>query len=428
MEIYDWVYILTQPFSTYTVYKFMQIFFDKRRVSGKTEFLSYMIYNMSIMFIYLYLGIPIVTLISSLIFFFLITLNYKSPLLKRILAVLLMYSSLMFIDIIGTNFLFGDMTLKFFSVNHYTSVIGLISIKVLSFIMVLVIGNFKNIKKGIRIPIIHWVSIILIPSVYLLLTILLLQIPKIPSYYIFPIIVLLFIANFITFYLYDSIMASFHLKVEQFQLIEQNKSYERQFAVMQQALENTSVIRHDFKQHLMAIRSYIRLNRIDECLTYLNDLLRFTESTNVYAKSGHPIIDSIINFKFEQASQKSIHVVVKLIIPTELPLLSTFDIATLLGNLLDNAIEATCKRKDNRSIRIFMEYKKGRLFIQFKNTFDGIVNKSNDKLITTKSDEKHHGIGIRRIQEVVKKYDGEIYMEHENELFSTDILLYLSEK
>lgn len=424
MGIYDWIYILTQPFATYIIYKFMHIFFDERQTTAKTEFMSYVIYNIFITGVYLLINIPIVMLIYSLGCFFLLTLNYYAPLLKKFMATLLIYISLMFIEIILARFISGYFEFETFSTNNYSSILGLVTIKLLSFMLVLILKNFKNMKEGIEISAFNWISIILIPGVSIFITILLLQAKNINNFYVFLSIILLFAINFITFYLYDNIAATFQIKIEQMQLIEQNKSYERQFSVMKEALENTNVIRHDFKHHLAVIHCFVELNQTEECLSYLNKLSEWTDKQSLYAKSGHPIIDSIINFKLDQAAAKKISVSVRLQIPKDLEL-STFDLSTLLGNLLDNAIEATCKLPEQRMIQLTIQYQKGILLIQLKNSFNGIIRKSDNKILTTKKDAKQHGIGLRRISEVVEKYKGYLVMENDDHIFLTKIMLYL---
>ena len=424
MGIYDWIYILTQPFATYIIYKFMHIFFDERQTTAKTEFMSYVIYNIFITGVYLLINIPIVMLIYSLCCFFLLTLNYYAPLLKKFMATLLIYISLMFIEIILARFISGYFEFETFSTNNYSSILGLVTIKLLSFMLVLILKNFKNMKEGIEISAFNWISIILIPGVSIFITILLLQAKNINNFYVFLSIILLFAINFITFYLYDNIAATFQIKIEQMQLIEQNKSYERQFSVMKEALENTNVIRHDFKHHLAVIHCFVELNQTEECLSYLNKLSEWTDKQSLYAKSGHPIIDSIINFKLDQAAAKKISVSVRLQIPKDLEL-STFDLSTLLGNLLDNAIEATCKLPEKRMIQLTIQYQKGILLIQLKNSFNGIIRKSDNKILTTKKDAKQHGIGLRRISEVVEKYKGYLVMENDDHIFLTKIMLYL---
>lgn len=424
MGIYDWIYILTQPFATYIIYKFMHIFFDERQTTAKTEFMSYVIYNIFITGVYLLINIPIVMLIYSLGCFFLLTLNYYAPLLKKFMATLLIYISLMFIEIILARFISGYFEFETFSTNNYSSILGLVTIKLLSFMLVLILKNFKNMKEGIEISAFNWISIILIPGVSIFITILLLQAKNINNFYVFLSIILLFAINFITFYLYDNIAATFQIKIEQMQLIEQNKSYERQFSVMKEALENTNVIRHDFKHHLAVIHCFVELNQTEECLSYLNKLSEWTDKQSLYAKSGHPIIDSIINFKLDQAAAKKISVSVRLQIPKDLEL-STFDLSTLLGNLLDNAIEATCKLPEKRMIQLTIQYQKGILLIQLKNSFNGIIRKSDNKILTTKKDAKQHGIGLRRISEVVEKYKGYLVMENDDHIFLTKIMLYL---
>lgn len=425
MGIYDWIYILTQPFATYIIYKFMHIFFDERQTTAKTEFMSYVIYMIFITSIYLFLDVPIITMCSNLMFFYILTYNYHAKISQRILSIMLIYFSLMFIEIIITQFLLGYSQLDVLVSRGFSSVFGLITIKLIFFMLVLILSNFKHMKKGVPISIINWVCIALIPLASLYIILLLCQTENIAPKYIFTAILLLVAINFSAFYLYDTISASFQMRIEKMQLIEQNKSYERQLSVMKEALENTNVIRHDFKHHLAVIHCFVELNQTEECLSYLNKLSEWTDKQSLYAKSGHPIIDSIINFKLDQAAAKKISVSVRLQIPKDLEL-STFDLSTLLGNLLDNAIEATCKLPEQRMIQLTIQYQKGILLIQLKNSFNGIIRKSDNKILTTKKDAKQHGIGLRRISEVVEKYKGYLVMENDDHIFLTKIMLYLS--
>ncbi|MEG7531583.1 MAG: ATP-binding protein, partial [Hungatella sp.] len=109
--------------------------------------------------------------------------------------------------------------------------------------------------------------------------------------------------------------------------------------------------------------------------------------------------------------------------PDEL-IVPTFDIAVILGNVLDNALEAVV-RTSNRWIDIKIKYTKGRLIVEVNNSYDGIVKKHMDRYLSCKEDSKNHGMGIKSIQTVLQKYDGIMQITHDEKKFKVKLLMYL---
>ena len=87
--LYEWVYLITGIFGAYILYRFMAVFFDTRRTSGKVEVFTYAAYFLIVNSIYLFINIPIIMMIASLIAFFLLTYNYESTFKNRILSTVL---------------------------------------------------------------------------------------------------------------------------------------------------------------------------------------------------------------------------------------------------------------------------------------------------------------------------------------------------
>lgn len=110
-------------------------------------------------------------------------------------------------------------------------------------------------------------------------------------------------------------------------------------------------------------------------------------------------------------------------IPCQLPV-DGYDWNVLFGNLLDNAIEAMEQIKD-RFLEIRIQYDRGILGIQVKNTFDGKVNKQGERLLTRKKQQALHGIGMQNISDVVDKYGGWKSINIDENIFEVQIVLYL---
>ena len=95
-----------------------------------------------------------------------------------------------------------------------------------------------------------------------------------------------------------------------------------------------------------------------------------------------------------------------------------------MGNLLDNAIEATSKLNDNKYIKLHIKYNKGTVFIAVKNSFDGKLNIVGNEYKTTKDSDSLHGIGMKSIETTIKQYNGEMKVSHTNNEFLVKIILF----
>lgn len=213
LGLYEWVYIISEIFCVYTIYKYMEVFFDVRRTKRLVELLSYTAYYIIITLIYLLINIPVILLISNITIFFCLTYNYESTVKKRILSVVLTYMILMIIEALSA-LLFGSFNFHLFSKNEYASVYGLIVCRILTFLAVLILNNFKNIRKGESVPNSSWLCIVSIPLASLYIALLLFQAEGLTTVKVFAGTTLLFLINFGTFYLYDAIIAAMPKKMQ----------------------------------------------------------------------------------------------------------------------------------------------------------------------------------------------------------------------
>jgi len=154
----------------------------------------------------------------------------------------------------------------------------------------------------------------------------------------------------------------------------------------------------------------------------LNKLLKDNEADTFYSSTGNIAFDSIINYKLGIAAKNDISLDINVKIPSELNIEST-DITIILGNLLDNAINAV-GFTENPSIHLAASYQKGRLFITLENTFDGVVNYKGEQIIS-RYDEKNRGLGLKSIRKTVERYNGEMNVTHTDKSFLVTILLYV---
>jgi sensor histidine kinase regulating citrate/malate metabolism len=191
--------------------------------------------------------------------------------------------------------------------------------------------------------------------------------------------------------------------------------------------------KHDYHNHLQAIKAYISSGKIDELLGFCDKLEQDLKSVDTVVKTGNVMLDAILNSKISLAKQKTIEVNVKAVVPDKLQI-TDVDLCVLIGNLLDNAMEACVKTQDktdwefNRPfIRVYIGMKGYHLYICVTNSVYGKINKSGSRFISTK-DSPTHGFGLMRIDKVCEKYNGYCKRNSEPGVFSTEILLPVKDK
>lgn len=420
-ELYNFVYLVSNIFGTYTICKFMGTFFDRKETNKKIELTSYIGYFVIVSIVYLFVNIPIITLLCNVLLFFTLTFNYKGTIKTRLLAAMIMYTILMSVESIVAFFLGliqNDIS------KGYNSVILLVIIKLVSYIVVLIMGNLKNIKRNNDIPGTYWISIFLIPigSLFITYAIFEMSYGKRNMELLISIIIL-FTVNILVFFLYDTLLKEYENRIERLLLKQQNEYYIKQFEIMDQVWKSTRVQRHDMKNHFLALQGYLEKENTDKALVYINQLVESTSFDKEIARSGNVDVDSILNYKINEAKNKGIDVALKLEIPMHMNIRSV-DMVVILGNLLDNAIDATSKLRKDKRIRMELIYKKNVLFISERNTFNGYVAKEGTTLLTTHKDKDNHGIGLNNIHKVLKAYDGEMEISYTGHEFCTDILVY----
>jgi hypothetical protein len=404
----------------------MSVFFNRKDANRKVEFISYALYYFIFTSVYLFLNIPIVTLISNIVLLFIVSFNYKTSLRRRILAIALIYIILISIESIVA-LIFGFLDFSIFSQNsEFTSIAGMTTVKILLYITALSIGNYKNIKDKSNILYSYWFAIFFIPLMSLFIILSIIEMATYNVYRIIFIIVNLLFINFFVFYLYDNISTQQKEKFEKLLISNQNTYYTKQLNLMKSSLESLRSFRHDMRNHLILLNSLVEENEYDEASKVISQITGAIDVKNEYAQSGNITVDSILNFNLQEAINKGISVSLELNIPERLNI-TPFDMSVILGNLLDNAINASSRLEKDKRLDLKIDYKRGRLFINLSNTYNGILNYKGDKLITSNKDKEAHGIGMKNINAVLDKYDGVMEIDHTENIFTTIILLYLND-
>lgn len=179
--------------------------------------------------------------------------------------------------------------------------------------------------------------------------------------------------------------------------------------------------RHDMRNHVNTVLGLIERNASNEAIEYIKEVDKRTSDFEKIRYTDNVALDSILTSKINLAKEKGINVKLELNISCEIKL-TNIEICTLLGNLLDNSIEACEKLEKDKIIDLKMLAQEDKLIIKIKNNTNGKVNNENGVFKTTKT-SGIHGIGLSQINDIIKKYNGYIKRSHENNVFNTNIMI-----
>lgn len=202
----------------------------------------------------------------------------------------------------------------------------------------------------------------------------------------------------------------------------QNELIKTHYNEVEEMYKNMRCWRHDYRNHIQVLKAYAYAGDIAAIRSYLDKLDADLNEVDTVIKSGNSMADAILNSKISLARAKGIKVNATAQIPLSLTT-SDIDLCVIIGNLFDNAIEASMKLPENeRMISVYLDMKNTQLYISFTNlTAVTKQKKKNGRFLTTKGEG--HGLGLIRIDSIVKKYSGYISRNSEDGAFTTEVLL-----
>lgn len=421
MNSYEITYVISSIFGTYVIYKMLKLFFDKQCTSKRTEVLSYIIYYFVNLLMFFTVRKPIVLLIINIILFYCLTLNYQGSLAKKIIFSSLSFMALMLVETLVVA-LTGYFAIPVFGYSKYDSSIGLVMIRILSMLLVTIFTNLKNIKNDIPVPNFYWFSTIFVSLASLYQFVSFFVNGNFGQFQMIVLIISILGTNFAILFLYDTLYLSFSAKTEKILLEQQNKAYEKQLDLMQQSLGSVQIVRHDIKNHMIALKnlnSNKKYTKVDE---YVDNIISSVNARTVHSNSENIIIDSILNYKLQTIANMDMELDVDVAVPKKLSI-SEYDMTVILGNLIDNAITALKKCSGKKFFSIKINYSKGNVLITLINTYCGEIKEKNGILLTLKYDEKNHGIGLKSVEEAVNRNNGYIKIHYDDKDFKVTVIL-----
>ncbi len=229
---------------------------------------------------------------------------------------------------------------------------------------------------------------------------------------------LLFLTVEGTLYFYKK---GFEFRTEQFR----SRLMEHSYGEIRDIYMDVRGWRHDYHNHMQVMKAKLSMGDLDGMGAYLDQLERELDRVDTLVKSGNLMTDAILNSKLTLARRNNIQVNCKAKLPERLPM-EDVDLCVILGNLLDNAIEACQKlEEDSRTLRLYMAVNKGQFYLSLQNSAPQEPDFDARHYITSK--RGNHGLGMKRVKAAVDKYQGYLNLANEPGIFAAEVTMPLAD-
>jgi len=240
------------------------------------------------------------------------------------------------------------------------------------------------------------------------------------------IVMVIFVINIIIIVLilsiYEKIVDSLQeaaLKQLQQQKYELAQSYYEELSEKSKQLVS---LRHDFKNHLNIIAGRLEQKDYAEALSYLERITAVTKSAGDLIITNNATVSAILQSKKVECERKGIGFTYTAAFE-KIYKLTDMDFTIILGNILDNAIEAQEEVRAGKYLNISITQADTYLVIQCENPYLASPMKKNGRLVTSKKDSEFHGVGLLNVSEVCERYSGDFYYTYDNSIFTVRIML-----
>lgn len=398
------LYIASNSIRVYAISVFINIFLGKSRLSLLLNRLTYVFYFLISTIGWLYGQSTTLNLILNTLPILLITLQYYSSWSKKIFSVISSCAVGMFIDWMG------------FAVFGNTEIIESGFIQAIIFLILCSLFRYyyKNQEDYSFKSRYSWLLILIAVGTALIGV---LTVNEDSSYDYLIALILLFI-NFLNFYIYNLEQESFKAQ-HKLKLIEtSNYAYQNQIKIMNESQQKIRFLRHDFYRHINKLKNLSEENDVQSIKQYLNEMEDAVVVKKEYSKTGNDDVDSLLNYELSLAAEFGAEIIYDVNLPEKLNI-SSFDITIILGNLMDNAIEAL-RNSEKKLLKVNIQFNKGIIRIDIENSYDPKYKK--------KHDGREHGIGLLCVENTLQKYHGKLdsYPYPEESKYHTTAIFYNS--
>lgn len=413
------IYLAGNAFRICVIYMFLKAFFPGKLTPVRKygRYAAFAVFFMIISFEYLYLQCSsAVVLVSNIAGMLMLSLLYQGRVKYKVLIAM----GVFVMELICEDATYA-MLLRLNS--EHVVMMGIIISNLIFFIIVLVVQKVFDYRKGESVSVYEWILLMIIPAVSVILSAVVID--NCTDIKIIAIGGLsLLCLNVFSFYLINHIIKLQRVYYDSQLLEQQCDAYKQQVNLLMVSEKNFASLKHDMNNHLLAL---YRMADNEESLrikSYLNELTENMKPGHQYVSTGNDIIDGILNSKFSiAANDLGVIPDFDVDISGELGIAES-DLCVIMGNLLDNSLDALRACSDERKLVVAMNEDCDLICIKVSNTYNGHIDHINGRFFSTKSDNDMHGIGLRNIKHCVDKYHGQMDINYTDNVFSVKIILY----
>ena len=414
------IYLVGNAFRICVTYNLMTSFFPdevtiKRRY---VRYFAFVVYFMVISVEFLFFCVPAgILLVSNVVGLFLLTLPYMGKIKYKILTSI----GILSINLICENWAYNMLVAM--HVKHILAT-GTVVSDLLFLILALIIQKIVQYRGGEDVSLLEAVLLLFIPAVSIIIAAIVID-DCIDESVITIGSISLLLMNVFAFYLISYIL---NLHREQYRLgmlEQQSEAYEKQLKLMLASNEEIRALKHDLKNHFMVLAEMSEAGNNEDIGNYISSLNTVITSKSGFSSTGNIIIDSLLNYKLGDIEQSmEFKPIADISIAQELPIENS-DWSIILGNLLDNALEAVKSCNKDRYLKLSIKQNLSVVIISVENSYSGEIKYKNGRFISTKNDNKNHGIGLQNVERTVKKYSGEMKINYTNNFFKIKLMMYI---
>ena len=204
---------------------------------------------------------------------------------------------------------------------------------------------------------------------------------------------------------------------------EQAEITERDYQALRRTYADNAKLYHDLHNHIEAIYQCLIQGDTKEAVRYCQELRTPVRQISQTVWTGDKALDYLISSKIALAGQEQIKTKVNIEYPHNTNIRSV-DLTTILGNLLDNALEAAKAAPESlRFLNLTIRRINAMLIIKVENGYGNTPIQENGKLLTSKKDKAFHGWGLKSVQTAADRYDGTIRTDYKDHVFQSVVTL-----
>lgn len=303
------------------------------------------------------------------------------------------------------------------------NIMGMVISKILMIIFVYIVSMVWNKKSGEFVPINFYLFLLLVPAGSIYIAINEFYYRSISLYSMVTISILL-LFNVVIFEIYIKMNEIFMYEKEKTVYAQQLNLISLNTVEQKKMMEEFHEEKHNLINELIVLKGGIENDDRETVIRNLDKIINNCNNVETISNSGNSTIDTVINFKYAVAREYGIAFKLRIFIPDELPI-EQCDIGVILGNAIDNAIEAVreCNNKE-KIIEISMGVKKEAWIMVIKNPYEHEIKKDrNGEIMSTKKENNRHGYGLKSIKKIAEVYHGEAITDIDESTFSLTVVL-----